>query len=360
MSLSVKLSHRVGSFALDVAFDAPAGVTALFGRSGAGKTSVGNAVAGLLRPDAGQIALADRVLLDTGRGIDVPVHRRRIGYVFQDGRLFPHLTVRGNLAYGARFAPALVAMDPVIEMLGIGPLLDRRPGTLSGGEKQRVAIGRALLSGPQMLLMDEPLAALDEPRKQGILPYLERLRDEARLPILYISHSMTEVARLADTLVVLSGGTVAMAGRAEDILADPGAVPLLGVREAGAVLHARVIGDAGDGLTHLAVSAGQLTLPGISAPPGAPVRLRVLAQDVILANAPPQGLSAINLLPVTVTAVHAGAGGGAALALQAGTDRLLARITAQSVKRMGLAEGSRCYAILKATAVARTDIGAGG
>ena len=358
MSLQVALSHRLGDFALDVAFEAPAGVTALFGRSGAGKTSVVNAVAGLVRPDSGRIVLDGTVLLDRAQGIHLPVHKRRVGYVFQDGRLFPHLSVQGNLSYGARFSARRLPQGPVVEMLGIGDLLDRAPATLSGGEKQRVAIGRALLADPRILLMDEPLAALDTPRKEEILPYLERLRDEAGLPILYVSHAMAEVARLADTLVVLQAGRVALAGPAADILADPAAVPLLGVREAGAVIRARVAGPAGDGLTHLEVSAGQLTLPGVTAPAGSVLRLRVLAQDVILALEPPQGLSAINTLPVTVTEVRLGVGGGAALALAAGSDRLLARITAQSVARLGLKPGTRCHAVLKATSVARGDIGA--
>ncbi len=360
MSLSVEISHRFEGFSLDVSFEAPSGVTALFGRSGAGKTSVVHAVAGLLHPDSGRIQLEDRLLLETASGTDLPVHKRRIGYVFQDGRLFPHLTVRENLAYGMRFARRKRIMSPVVEMLGIGGLLDRRPDTLSGGEKQRVAIGRALLSDPDILLMDEPLAALDEQRKEDILPYLERLRDEARLPILYVSHSMAEVARLADTLIVLRDGQVVMKGDAAEILSDPAAVPILGVREAGAVVHARVIGDAGDGLTHLQISAGRLTLPGIAAIPGAAVRLRILAQDVIIALRPPEGLSAMNVLPATVEAVNEGAGGGAAIALRAGQDRLLARITAQSVRRLGIAPGTPCFAILKATSVARGDIGAAG
>jgi molybdate transport system ATP-binding protein len=198
MSLSVRLCHRFGGFDLDLAFDAPGGVTALFGRSGAGKTTVINAVAGLLRPDAGRIVAAGRVLLDTGAGVNLPAHRRRIGYVFQDARLFPHLTVRQNLLYGRWFGGRRdgPGLDRIVALLGIGGLLPRRPATLSGGEKARVAIGRAILSNPDLLALDEPLAALDEARRAEILPYLERLRDDLGLPMLYVSHALAEVARL--------------------------------------------------------------------------------------------------------------------------------------------------------------------
>jgi molybdate transport system ATP-binding protein len=205
MSLSVRFAHRFGDFSLDVAFEAPQGVTALFGRSGSGKTSVVNAVAGLVKPETGCIQLGETVLFDAARRISVPVHQRRLGYVFQEGRLFPHLSVRQNLLYGSWFAPRETGVDydRVVGMLGIDGLLERRPGGLSGGEKQRVAIGRALLANPQLLLMDEPLAALDEERKAEILPYLERLCAETAIPVLYVSHSMAEVARLATTLVLM-------------------------------------------------------------------------------------------------------------------------------------------------------------
>ena len=190
MSLSVRFAHRFGDFSLDVAFEAPSGVTALFGRSGSGKTSVVNAVAGLLTPSTGRVQLDETVLFDSERRISVPVHQRRLGYVFQEGRLFPHLSVRQNLLYGRWFAQERsgAGFDHVVKMLGIGDLLARQPARLSGGEKQRVAIGRALLANPRLLLMDEPLASLDEERKAEILPYLERLREETDIPLLFVSH----------------------------------------------------------------------------------------------------------------------------------------------------------------------------
>ena len=203
MSLAIDIALSRPGFTLEVAFDSPGGVTALFGRSGAGKSTIAGMLAGLIRPDRGRITVDGDVLVDRSAGIFVPPHRRRIGSVFQDGRLFPHLSVRRNLLYGAWFAGRRVTgrpLDDIVDLLGIGPLLDRRPATLSGGEKQRVAIGRALLMGPRLLVLDEPLAALDQARKDEILPYLERLRDETRLPMVYVSHSRDEVVRLADQI----------------------------------------------------------------------------------------------------------------------------------------------------------------
>ncbi len=362
MSLSVRLAHAFPGFRLDVAFEAPGGVTVLFGRSGSGKTTVVNAVAGLLTPDEGRIVADRTVLLDTARGVALPPHRRRVGYVFQEGRLFPHLTVRQNLAFGRWFAPCEARLaDParVVELLGLGHLLSRRPARLSGGEKQRVAIGRALLSGPRLLLMDEPLASLDAPRKEEILPYLERLVAETAVPILYVTHQLSEVARLARTVVVLSEGRMVRAGPAADVLADPDAVPALGVREAGAVLEATVLGhDGADGLTELALASGRLVLPRIEAAVGAVVRVRIHAQDVMIALDRPGRVSALNVLPATVAAVREGEGGGAVVSLAVGREKLLARITGRSLRALALAPGTPCFAVVKSVSVARGDIGA--
>ncbi len=360
MSLEVDITHHFGHFAIKAAFTAGSGITALFGRSGAGKTTVINAVAGLLQPDAGHIRLDGEVLSDAKTGVFQPPHARQFGYVFQDARLFPHLSVRDNLTFGARYAKQGhgARFDDVIALLGLESLLTRAPNSLSGGEKQRVALGRALLSHPRMLLMDEPLASLDGPRKQEILPYLERLRDgPLNLPILYVSHAVDEVARLADTLVLLQDGGVRAQGPLFDVMSDPAAVPLLGVREAGAVIEAEVAAHAGDGLSTLTLSAGTLELPGVQAPVGARVRLRVLAQDVILSLNRPDRLSSVNILPVRICDIHQGDGPGTALALEAGNDRLLARVTARAVRDMRLSIGTHCYAILKATTVAPGSIG---
>jgi molybdate transport system ATP-binding protein len=251
--LEVDIEHRLGAFELDIHFCSGRGLTALFGRSGAGKTSVVNAIAGLVRPNRGRIVVDGVVLVDTERGIRAPAHRRRVGYVFQESRLFPHLTVRQNLLFGrwfARgFAPA-APLDDVVDLLGIGALLDRRPGQLSGGEKQRVAIGRALLAGPRLLLMDEPLASLDARRKDEILPYIERLRDQASVPIVYVSHAVAEVTRLASTIVLISDGRVRAVGPLQMGRAE--LYPMAGRFEAAAVLAVSVAAhDARWGLTEL-------------------------------------------------------------------------------------------------------------
>lgn len=359
MTLSVALRHLFAGFDLDVAFDAPPGLTVLFGPSGSGKTTVINAVAGLLQPQSGRIAVDDLVLLDTATRRALPPHRRRIGYVFQDARLFPHLSVRQNLTYGQWFAPRdapRANLPRIVEMLGLGPLLSRRPGALSGGEKQRVAIGRALLSAPRLILADEPLAALDDARKAEILPYFERLRDEVAVPILYVSHAASEVARLATTVVALRQGRVTAMGPPATVLADVGA---MGARGAASVLTARVVAHHADGLSELAAAGGILWLPRVDAVPGAILRLRIAAQDVILSRTRPEGLSALNLLAGTITDIRPGQGPGAIVALDLGGARLIARITQRSVAAMALEPGQTCHAIIKSVAVAPEDIGQG-
>jgi molybdate transport system ATP-binding protein len=344
--LRVSITKKFDGFALDVTLDAPAGVTAIFGPSGSGKTSVIRAIAGLLACDRVEVSLAGRDLSK------LSPHKRGIGYVFQDERLFPHMSVLKNLRYGG-----IHDEDAVVAVLGLGALLDRYPAALSGGEKQRVALGRALMSAPKVLLLDEPLSALDTPRKAEVLPYLEALRDQTTIPILYVSHDMGEVARLASRIVVLNHGRVVLDGSVEDVLADPAAVPFLGVRDAGAVLTGRVVGHATDGLTKIETGAGALWVPGAVGRAGSTVRVRIPAQDVILSRSAPTDISALNVLPVTIAALERGAGPGVAVALTAGDARLLARVTKRSCDVMGLAVGDRIYAILKATAIAPADVG---
>ena len=361
MSLDLNITKRLGTFTLDVGFTAPNGVTAVFGRSGAGKTTLINVVAGLSAPDSGHIALNDTPLFDAAQRINLPAHKRRMGYVFQDARLFPHMDVTQNLRFGLRHAPAGStgpSLDEVADLLGLTDLMKRRPTDLSGGEKQRVALGRALLSRPKMLLMDEPLAALDGQRKDNILPYLERLKSGAAgLPILYVSHALDEIARLADQLVILSKGKIAASGSIFDVLADPTIVPLVGVRQAGAVLQATVMEHGNDGISTLKTNAGIIELPGVAAPVGTLVRLHVLAQDVILSRTRPTGLSSVNILPVTVKSIRTGDGPGAAISLDAVGDQLLARVTARAVQDLDLSEGVSCFAVIKATSIAATSIG---
>lgn len=360
--LEVAIRHAFAGFRLDAAFSAPPGVTVLFGRSGSGKTTVVNAVAGLLMPDAGRIASGDWTLLDTERGIRLRPHRRRLGYIFQEGRLFPHLTVRQNLRYGAWFAPKDAPREDlgrVVDLLGIGHLLERRPGALSGGEKQRVAIGRALLSAPRLILADEPLAALDEARKAEILPYFERLRDAVNIPILYVSHSASEVARLATTVVALDAGRIVAQGPAAEVLGNPAVLPA-GAREAGAVLTARVVRHHADGLTELDANGIRLFLPRVAEAPGSGLRVRIAAHDVMLSRSRPEGLSALNILPGVVHEVRPGDGPGAIVALDTPAGRILARITRRSAGALALSPGAEAHAIIKTVSVAPSDIGAGG
>ncbi|MCT8159563.1 molybdenum ABC transporter ATP-binding protein [Pseudoruegeria sp. SHC-113] len=356
--LKVDFQHTFPGLAFDIRFKAAAGITVLLGPSGCGKTTVVNAIAGILRPDVGRISLGQEVLMDSGSGRFLPPRARRIGYVFQDARLFPHMSVESNLLYGARRRGIARNADfqELVALLGLGGLLKRAPARLSGGERQRVALGRALLSGPDVLLMDEPMAALDEGRKADLLPYIERLAQERAVPMLYVTHNISEAARLADTIVVLERGRVAAFGPAADVFSDPELAPVLGVREAGAVVEGRVEGAYSDGLAEVAVPGGRLFLPGLSAEKGAAVRLRIEAQDVMIALEPPRGISALNILPVVVTSVKQGHGPGVLVQLANGDMRLLARVTKRSAMALDLREGLACHAVLKSVSVARDGI----
>lgn len=357
MSVSISLRHRLADFTLDVAFDAPSGVTVLFGPSGSGKSTVLNAVAGLLRPQTGRVVVGNTVLTDTAQRLFVPPHRRRLGVIFQDGRLFPHLSVRQNLRYGRWFSPASARRTPesaVVEMLGIGALLDRAPVTLSGGERQRVAIGRALLAEPRLILADEPLSALDDDRKGEILPYLERLRDEWGVPMLYVSHSPAEVARIATTVVMMAAGRITRIGPAAEVLADPATAGP--GREAGAVIEARVIRHHDDGVTELAAGGLPLFLPTLGAAPGASLRLRIAAPDVMLARGRPTDISALNILPGTVESLTE-QGGQVLVRLSTPAGPVLSRITRRSAAQLGVAPGEALTAVVKSVSHAPADVG---
>lgn len=364
MAITVDLAFARGTFRLDVRFAAPGGLTALFGRSGSGKSTVIACLAGLARPDRGRIVLDDETLLDTERGLHVPAHRRRIGTVFQEARLMPHLSVRQNLAYGRWFArgrgdAAGLEPEAVIALLGIGHLLDRRPAGLSGGEGQRVAIGRALLSRPRLLLMDEPLAALDAERKAEILPLIERLRDAAGIPIVYVSHAVSEVARLADTIVVLEEGRVAAAGPAEAILRR-GDLGAFHAAEAGALLDMVVEAEAPSvDLTRLSGRAGQLLVPRIALAPGTAVRVHVPARDVLLALEAPVGLSARNRLAGRVRRLAPLAEGTILVEVDCNGAVLAARLTRAAADELGLVPGMPVFAVIKSVAFDPHGVGRG-
>jgi molybdate transport system ATP-binding protein len=357
IDFSVRLAR--GDFALDATAALPArGITAVIGRSGSGKSSLLHALAGLLRPSHGHVRLLDRTLFDSARRIDVPAHRRALGVVFQEGRLFPHLSVRRNLDYGARRAGVREgpAFDDVVAMLGIGGLLARRPHTLSGGERQRVAIGRALLARPVALLMDEPLASLDPARRQEMMAYLIDLPRRFGLPLIYVTHQIDEVLRLADQLVVVSDGRCAAAGPALELLSDFSLQPLLGRFEAGSVLAGHVSEQLAEWqLTRVEVAGGPVTVPQIDAPVGAAVRLRLRARDVTLQSEVLR-TSANNQLPGTVLQVLEREGPYAAVEVglagsRATGERLWALVTRRSAAALGIAPGRPVVAAFKAVAV---------
>ncbi len=358
MTLTVDIERRLGVFRLKAAFEAGDGVTALFGRSGAGKTSVVNAIAGILRPERGRITIEGEPVFDSGRGIDVPTPRRRIGYVFQEGRLFPHLNVQQNLRYARLFSRGSPQSEfaHVVELLGLKDLLDRRPGNLSGGEKQRVAIGRALLSRPRLLLLDEPLASLDPHRKNEVLQYIELMRDEIKIPIVYVSHAVEEVVRLADTVVLVSAGEVAAIGAAEEVLGRPDL--RTSAFEGGAVIDARVVEqDMQYDLATLAFDGGTLTVTNVDALIGEPVRVRIRARDVSIALERPQRISIQNVLGGTIAAVGDERSGVVDVSIGIGATTLRSRITARAARQLGLAPGLAVYALVKAVSLDRRGAG---
>jgi len=346
-------------FALDVALAFPTrGVTALVGPSGSGKTTVLRALAGLERA-SGRVTVDGEVWQDDAVKCFVPTHQRPLGYVIQEAALFPHLDVRGNLHYGRKRSELesnRVALAGVIELLGIGHLQARRTATLSGGERQRVAIARALATGPRLLLMDEPLAALDAERKAEILPYLERLHRELALPVVYVTHAMDEVARLADHLVLMRDGRVEAAGPLVELMARTD-LRLSRQDDAGVVLEAQVIEhDPPHGMTRIGFSGTNLWIGEAAAQPGARVRARVLARDVSVTRQRPAETSILNVLPVVLESIQREratallqlrVGGGEAA--QAWT--LLARITSRSVDALGLKPGDALHAQIKGVAL---------
>jgi molybdate transport system ATP-binding protein len=354
MILTFEAKHMLGKFVLDAAFTSDRGVTALFGRSVSGKTSINRIIAGLSRPDQGRVVFDGDVLVDTKKGIFVPKYKRRFGYVFQEGRLFPHLTVQQNLNYGRWFTPKSRRsedLSKIVELLGIGAILDRRPGKLSGGEKQRVAIGRALLSSPRMLLMDEPLAALDDTRKIEILPYLEALRDEMNIPIIYVSHSVSEVARLADRVIVMGEGKVAMAGTAADVLSQTSISIVTDRREAGSLVEGKVVNyDPKHKLTTIGFQTSKIYISGTEVAVGKGVRVHILAKDVMLSTIRPEQLSALNILEGTVSAITFESGIADVQVDCQGTI-ILARITELSCGRLDLRPGMLVFAIIKTVAL---------
>ena len=349
--LDLDVHLRRGDFQLEVTQKLPTdGLTALFGPSGAGKSTLLRMIAGFERT-GGQISFLGETWED-GRYF-VPPHRRRIGFVFQNPGLFAHLDVARNLTYAAHRSRQLHAVASVANRLGLGPLLGRSVRELSGGEAQRVALARALLVDPKLLLMDEPLSALDAARRSEILPYIEALRDEARLPILYVSHALAEVARLANRVLVLGNGKVQAFGQTTDVLGDRAAHSFLGSDEPGSLINAVFTGNEADGLSRLSFSGGSILVPNFSATIGAKIRLFVQSRDILIARTAPEGLSALNIFAAVVKEVKDLDLGLAEVSLDVGGTILRARITRRSCGALGLKPGATCHAILKTVALTR-------
>ena len=351
--IEVDVRRRLGDFQLEAAFESgPGGITALFGRSGVGKTALVNLLAGLDRPDAGRIVVDGVVLFDSESAIDLPPEARRLGYVFQEGRLFPHMSVRRNLGYGMKHGGENGAdFDRIVDLLDLRPLLTRSPRALSGGEKSRVAIGRALLASPRLLLMDEPLASLDSARKAEIMPFIERLRDEFATPIVYVSHAMEEIVRLADTMVLMTGGRVAAVGPVEDVMSRLDLRPLTGRWEAGAVLPVTVEGhDLDNAITRLGFNGQTLLAPLADLAVGENIRIRIRARDVALALEPPADTSILNIFPGRVVEIGERKDGQMDVIVDVGA-KIWARVTRLAATRLALTPGRRVHVLVEAAAI---------
>lgn len=349
--LSLNVMQQQGDHVLEVDLQIPAkGITAIFGVSGAGKTSLINAISGLTQPQRGRIQLHDRLLFDAEQKIALPPEKRRIGYIFQDARLFPHYRVRGNLQYG--MAPKMKAQfDSLVSLLGLEALLPRFPLSLSGGEKQRVAIGRALLTAPDMLLLDEPLASLDLPRKRELMPYLQKLAKQVEIPMLYVSHSLEEILQLADNVLVLDAGKVKAFGPLERVWSSSAMRPWLPVSELTSVLRVQVLEQHPDyPMTALSLGDQHIWVSRVNQPVKTPLRIRIASADVSLALQPPQHSSIRNILPAQVVELLE-VGDQVEVKLRIGISELWARITPWARDELGIRPDQWLYAQIKSVSV---------
>lgn len=353
--LEVSVSGTVGTLQVDAQFQAASGVTCLFGASGAGKSTIANMIAGLQTPESGRIVIAGETVFDAAQGINLSVQDRRIGYVFQEARLFPHMSVRSNLTF-SRWAARRQdsrSLEEVVELLGLEALLDRKPAHLSGGEKQRVAIGRALLSAPRLLIMDEPLSSLDQPRKQEILPYLDRICRETGLPILYISHAMEEVTRLATSLVLVDDGKTVASGLLADVLIEAGTLPAGSLLQGRSILEGEVFAIHQDQeMTEIDIAAeDRMQVTGTQMAQGASVRLVIDESDVAISLSRPQGVSIRNIVAAEVLDIRGMGAAQSQVLCALGQQRLTARITAAALQELQLRAGQKVFLLIKSASI---------
>jgi len=359
-TITARYAGVLGRFELDVAFESPLrGITALFGPSGCGKTTILRCMAGLTRLP-GRLVIGGEVWQDHATGQFREPYRRPVGYVFQEASLFPHLSVRGNLLYGRRRALKMgaaehIRLDDVVDLLGIASLLDRATGALSGGERQRVALGRALLAQPRLLLMDEPLSALDRMTKEDILPYFEAIHASLAIPMLYVSHDIAEIERLADHMVLLEAGRVVAAGPLADLLGDS-RLPIARSPEASTVLEGRIAAfDPNDEITALAIDGETLLVPNRVGEAGTTQRVRIVATNVSLAVDRPSLTTILNIVPVRITDIHPLDHGQVNVLVtighRDGGSKLLARVTRRAQRVLNLGRGQDVYAQIKAVSV---------
>jgi molybdate transport system ATP-binding protein len=355
LMLTVAAAKRRGTFALNVRFELPTpGVVALFGRSGCGKSTAVNIIAGLLQPDSGRVVLDDTVLVDLQQGVDVPPERRRIGYVFQDTRLFPHLSVAANLRYAQKRAVGAPYVDlaAVTSLLDLAALMNRRTHQLSGGERQRVAIGRALLTQPRLLLLDEPLAALDEARREEVLPYLETLRDQLAIPMVYVTHDFAEVLRLATHIVLMEAGSVTAQGTVGEMSLNPRLRSIIGPDEVGAIIDGVVLGvDSSSNLTRVRVGQGELNVQARGLAVGTALRVQLLARDIIVSTRFPQHLSVRNSLAGIVTSIHGDDDDSDLITIDIGAEEIMARVTKAATRDLSLHPGMEAWALVKSVSL---------
>ncbi|MEO0357004.1 MAG: molybdenum ABC transporter ATP-binding protein [Pseudomonadota bacterium] len=349
MTLDLDIQLRRGAFRLTAQMSAPPGVTVVFGPSGCGKTSLLQCVAGLIRPTHGTIHMNGSVWCDAP--VHTPPHRRNIGFVFQDGRLLPHMSVRKNIELPLKFRPGgqKSAVDDWVDIFALGALMDRAPHTLSGGERQRAALARALVGRPDLLCLDEPLSAVDIRKKNDVLPYLETAMAHAQIPVLYVTHGLGELTRLADHVALMDQGAIVASGPVQDVMIHPKSLSHLPGRLLGSILTCTVE-DKRDGVTRVRFPGGVLHLSHLDHPPGHRLRLRIAAQDVILATQAPTGLSALNVLSGQVVRLDH-LDGNCVVSVGIGASTVMSRITEHSAKRLALAPGQQIHAIVKATAV---------